>query len=151
MNNSHANCTDEAHEMFHRFGCGLWWQMMICCIKDYSSCTCLSFLSSSWVFKEFCTFSMHFFKAGQLVLLSSAALWWFESACTGPVQNHKFTVIYASFFIWVELLLLWNALELNSWWIECIFFPFRILGWFSSIVDCIFYFVPFWCWALIPD
>lgn len=100
----------EAHEMFQCFGCGLWWQMMICCIKDYSSCTCLSFLSSSWVFKEFCTFSMHFFKAGQVVLLSNAALWCFESACTGPVQKHKFTVIYASFLFGLSFCCekLWN-------------------------------------------
>lgn len=143
----------EAHEMFHRFGCGLWWQMMICCIKDYSSCTCLSFLSSSWVFKEFAHSRCISIKqvkwyCSQALLfdaLNLLALGLFRST-----SSRLFTQVFCLGWAFV-LLVLWNALELNSWWIECISACFAFLGgpqalWTTYFTLCLFDAEP---WFLI--
>lgn len=113
--------------MFNCFGCGLCWQML-CCIK-------FAFLKIFHL--HGCHFSLPAFfffnsihsqclsiKAGQVGLLSNAVLWCFESACDGFVQKIKSSGLFMQVLsIWVDLLLLWNAVELNSWieWISACF------------------------------
>lgn len=141
---------------FHRFGCGLWWQMMICCIKDFSSSTCLSFLSSNcFLFSKYSAHSWCislkqvkwdcsqtlFFDA-----LNLLALGLFRST---QVHGYLCKVFYLGWAF--VLLVLWNALELNSWWIECISVRFAFSSGSQALWTAYFTLCIFWRWALIPD
>ncbi len=78
-----------------------------------------------YFFKEFYTFLMHFNQSrsrGIALKCCSLMLWICLWLC--PVQKIKSSgLLMQVLSIWVDLfvlLLLWNALELNLWWIEWI-------------------------------